>query len=99
MILVTNLFNLLLLILRWLIEFYLFLTALRLAMSLSAGCRRSHCYGQVKLLTDLFPKWVSRHLAKLRKAPTQPWLCWLIVITAAFLLLQILLSMVLVKVS
>jgi len=99
MIFVTNLFNLLMLILRWIIEFYLFLTALRLAMSLSASCRRSFYYGQIKLLTDSFPKLIGNYLAKLRKAPIQPWLCWVIVITAAFLLRQILLSMVLVKAS
>ena len=99
MILMRNLFNLLLLLLRWLIEFYLFLTALRLTMYLNASCRRSHCYGQVKLLTDPFPKLVGKHLAKPKKAPTQPWLCWLIVIVAAFVLRQILVSMVLVKIS
>ena len=98
MIFATNLFNLLLLILRWLIEFYLFLTAVRFAMSLSVGCRRSFYYGQIKLLTDSFPKLVGKHLAKLRKAPAQPWQCWLIVITVAFVLRQILISMVLVKV-
>ena len=99
MILVTDLVNLLLLIVRWLIEFYLFLTALRLVMSPSASCRRSLYYGQIKLLTDPFPKLVGKQLAKLRKAPTQSWLCWIIVITTAFVLRQILLSMVLVKVS
>jgi len=95
---IANLFNLLLLILRWLIEFYLFLTALRLAMSLVAGCRQSQCYGQVKLLTDPFPKLVGKYLTKKRKAPTQLWLSWLIVISTMFVLRQILISMVLVKI-
>ena len=94
MIISTHLFNLPFLILSWLIEFYLFLTALRLVMSLSQSARQSQYYHQFKLLTDPLPKMVSRFLNKKRDASTPSWLSWLIVISAACVLRQILVLMV-----
>ena len=82
MTLVTNMINLLLLILTWLIEFYLFLMALRFAMSLSSTCRQSQYYGQIRLLTDAFPNLIGRHLAK--NGNGSEWLPWLVVILGAF---------------
>ena len=96
MIITTHLFNLPFLIATWLIEFYLFLTALRLVMSLSESARQSQYYYQFKLLTDPLPKMISGFLTKKREASTPSWLSWLIVISAACVLRQILVTMVLV---
>jgi uncharacterized protein YggT (Ycf19 family) len=96
MIFMANLFNLPFLILAWLIEFYLFLTALRLVISLNKSARQSQYYHQFKLLTDPLPKMISGCLAKRRKASTSSWVSWLIVISAACVLRQILVTMVVV---
>ena len=96
MIITTHLFNLPLLIVSWLIEFYLFLTALRLVMSLSESARKSQYYYHFKLLTDPLPNMVSGFLIKKRKASTPSWISWLIVISAACVLRQILVTMVIV---
>ena len=93
MIITTHLFNLPFLILIWLIEFYLFLTALRLVMSLSASARQSQYYHQFKLLTDPLPKMVSGFLVKKRETSTPSWVSWLIVISVACVLRQILVMM------
>ena len=94
MIFAANLINLPFLILAWLIEFYLFLIALRLIMTLSASARQSQYYHQFKLLTDPLPKMVSRCLSRKRKASTPTWVSWAIVITAACVLRQVLVMMV-----
>jgi hypothetical protein len=96
MIITTHPFNLPFLIVIWLIEFYLFLTALRLVMSLSTSARQSQYYRQFKLLTDPLPNMVSGFLSKKREASTPSWLSWLIVISAGCVLRQILVSMALV---
>ena len=96
MIITTHLFNLPFLISTWLIEFYLFLTALRLVMSLSESARQSQYYHQFKLLTDPLPKMISGFLTKKRKASTPSWISWLIVISVACVLRQILVTMVIV---
>ena len=96
MIFMTNLLNLPFLILSWVVEVYLLLTALRLIMALSATARQSQYYRQFKLLTDPLPKMVGRGLAKWRKASSPSWLSWLIVICAACILRQVLVTMVVV---
>ena len=94
MIITTHLFHFPFLIVTWLIEFYLFLTALRLVMSLSESARQSQYYHQFKLLTDPLPKMVSGFLTKKRKASTPSWISWLFVISAACVLRQVLVTMV-----
>ena len=96
MIFMAHLFNLPFLILIWLIEFYLFLAALRLVMALSASARQSHYYLQVKLLTDPLPRMIGGFFSKRGKASNPSWVSWVIVISAACVLRQILVTMILV---
>jgi uncharacterized protein YggT (Ycf19 family) len=95
MMFVTNLFILPFQILIWLIEAYLFFSAMRLVMSRSQNARQTHFYHQMKLLTDPLPNLVTRALGKGSATSRPSWLSWTIVILAACVLRQMLISMVL----
>ena len=73
MIFVTSIFNLPFLIAIWLIEAYLFLAVVRLILANVPSGRQSCFYQQVKLLTDLLPNYISRHLAKVSSASVPLW--------------------------
>ncbi len=90
MIFVTSIFNLPLLIAIWLIEAYLFLAVARLILTNVPSGRQSHLYQQVKLLTDMLPNFISRHLTKVSSALVPPWLPWVIAILLLCLTRQIL---------
>lgn len=90
MIFVTSIFNLPLLIAIWLIEVYLFLAVVRLILANVPSGRQSRLYQQVKLLTDMLPNFISRHLAKVSSASVPPWLPWVIAILLLCLTRQIL---------
>ena len=91
----TSLFNLPFLILIWLIEGYLFLSAVRLVLSRGNTTRQSHLYHQVKLLTDPLPNLIKRLYAKHTKVTAPTWMAWLVVIILACVVRQLLVSMVL----
>jgi len=91
---VTNLFNLPLLILIWIIELYLFLALARLVVARIPSARQSAFYQHLKLLTDFVPEALSRKLAKKKDAPVPSWLSWFIVILSGFIIRQILIVIV-----
>jgi len=95
MVFVANLISLPFLILTWLIESYLFLTAMRLIMAVSQTARQSQFYYQLKLITDSLPNVVSRVITKGRNVSPPGWLSWLIVIALACIVRQVLVSIVL----
>ncbi len=90
MIFVTSIFNLPFLIAIWLVEAYLLLAVARLILANVPSGWQSRFYQQVKLLTDLLPNFISRHLAKVSSASVPPWLPWVITILLLCLTRQIL---------
>ena len=94
MIFVTNLFYMPFLVLIWLIEAYLFLTAARLVIAAVPSARKSHLYHQLKLLTDPLPSKVGQHLAKWVRASLPSSLPWLIVNVNGGLIGEILITMI-----
>ena len=94
MIFVTNLFYMPFLILIWLIEAYLFLTAARFIIAAVPSARTSHLYHQLKLLVDPLPNKLRWHLAKWLKAPIPSSLPWLIVVGCGCIVRQILITII-----
>ena len=91
----VSLLTLPILVLVWVIEAYIFLSAARFVISMSPKARQSHLYGQLKLLTDPLPIRIGQYCAKWKKASLPSWLSWLIVISGGCVARQILMSMML----
>ena len=91
---ISNLFNLPLLILIWLIEAYLFLAAVRLIVARIPNARQTYFCQNLKLLTDFVPEALSRKLLKWKDKSIPSWLAWFIVILSGFILRQALIVMV-----
>ena len=85
---IANTYILLIQLISCLIEFYLFLSLLRLVLRCSTSARSSHYYYQSKLLTDPLPQAAFRLLSKYGKVPG--WVPWTVVILSGCLLRQIL---------
>lgn len=92
---VTNVFNLPLLIMIWLIEAFLFLAVVRLILANVQSARQGHMYQQVKFLTDLFPDVIGKGLAKVSSSASIPsWLPWVITVLLLLIIRQILVQIV-----
>jgi len=94
MIYISNIFNLPLLIIIWLIEAYLFVAACRLIVAKIPSARQTYFYKNLKLLTDFVPEALSRKLLKWKDKSIPSWLAWFIVILSGFILRQALIVMV-----
>ena len=94
MVYITNLFNLPLLILIWLIELYLFLATARLIVATIPSAQKTYFYQHLKLLTDFVPETLSRKLAIWKDKSIPLWLSWFIVLVSGFIIRQALIVMV-----
>ena len=94
MIYISNLFNLPLLIIIWLLEVYLYLATARLIVAKIPSARQSHFLQQLKLLVDFVPNALSQKLVKWKDKTIPSWLAWFIVMLSGFILRQALIVMV-----
>lgn len=91
---ISNLFNLPLLIVIWLIEAYLLFASARLIVARIPSARQTHFYQNLKLLVDFVPEALRRKLAKWKDKSIPLWLAWFIVILSGFILRQALIVIV-----
>jgi uncharacterized protein YggT (Ycf19 family) len=91
---ISNLFNLPLLIVIWLIEAYLFLASARLIVARIPSARQTYFYQNLKLLVDFVPEALRRKLAKWKDKSIPSWLAWFIVMLSGFILRQALIVIV-----
>ena len=84
----TSIVSLFIQLVCYLIEFYLFLSFLRLVLS-RTDARNSQYYIQSKLVTDPMPNAIKRLLSRWVK-PLPNWFAWVIIIAAACVMRQVL---------
>lgn len=86
MIVQTNILATPLLIVAWSIDVYLFLSALRFALSHLRGRRAQEACQWLKPMTDWLPSQVGHRLARRGECSHFTWLPWLVVIVACLVL-------------
>lgn len=94
MILVTpHLLAIPLTLMAWALDSYLFISLFRLLLGLSVRGAASEFCRHLRYLTDTPPRIVDKWLALYARTNPAPWLPWAIVMTAGFMVRQILVSM------
>jgi len=86
----TNILALPLMVLIWTMDMFLVLSAIRLVLGHLSNARARGARAGLQRITDSVPEAISGWLSRRRQKPVPPWLPWLIVFIAAFLVQHLL---------